>query len=44
MEAEAAYLRALEGSTAYEATGSTLLLTGGPADLSFARMAAPSPS
>jgi heat shock protein HslJ len=35
MEAEAAYLRALEGSTGYQATGSTLHLTGGAADLSF---------
>jgi heat shock protein HslJ len=35
MEAEAAYLRSLEGSTAYQASGSTLHLTGGAADLSF---------
>ena len=44
MEAEAAYLRALEGATGYQATGSTLQLTGGAADLSFTRMAAASPS
>lgn len=44
MEAEAAYLRALEGSTGYVATGSTLHLTGGAADLSFTRVAAASPS
>jgi heat shock protein HslJ len=43
MEAEAAYLRALEGSTAYEATGSTLQLTGGAADLSFTRSGEVSP-
>ncbi len=35
MAAEAAYLRALEGSTAYHATHSTLHLTGGPVDLTF---------
>jgi heat shock protein HslJ len=35
MEAEAAYLRALDGSTAYEATSTTLHLTGGPVDLMF---------
>ena len=34
-EASDAYLRALEGSTDYEATSSTLRLTGGAADLSF---------
>jgi len=44
MEAEAAYLRALAGATGYQATGSTLQLTGGAADLSFTRMAAASPS
>jgi heat shock protein HslJ len=46
MEAEAAYLRALEGSTAYEATSTTLHLTGGAADLSFiaATAASVSPS
>jgi len=36
MAVEAAYLRALEGSTAYRATKATLHLTGGPVDLSFA--------
>ena len=35
MAAEAAYLRALESSTAYHATHSTLHLTGGPVDLLF---------
>src|SRR5436853_5844188 len=35
MAAEAAYLRALEGSTTYKATASTLQLSGGAADLSF---------
>jgi heat shock protein HslJ len=44
MEAEAAYLRALEGSTAYEATATTLHLTGGAADLSFTAAGAASPS
>jgi heat shock protein HslJ len=43
MAAEAAYLRALEGSTGYKASGSTLHLTGGAADLSFTA-AAPSAS
>jgi heat shock protein HslJ len=43
MEAEAAYLRALEGSTAYQASGSTLHLTGGPADLSFTAGTSASP-
>jgi heat shock protein HslJ len=44
MTAEAAYLRALDGSTAYKATTSTLHLTGGAADLSFTAAAAPSPT
>ena len=35
MAAEAAYVRALESSTAYRATHSTLHLTGGPVDLVF---------
>jgi heat shock protein HslJ len=35
MEAESAYLRSLEGSTAYQTTSTTLHLTGGAADLSF---------
>jgi heat shock protein HslJ len=35
MKLEAAYVRALEGSTAYHATHSTLHLTGGPVDLMF---------
>jgi len=43
MEAEAAYLRALEGSTAYQASGSTLHLTGGAADLSFTAGTSASP-
>jgi len=43
MEAEAAYLRALDGSTRYEATPTTLHLTGGPADLSFTAGTSASP-
>jgi len=35
MAAEAAYLRALEGSTSYQTSGSTLHLLGGPVDLAF---------
>lgn len=35
MAAEAAYQRALESSTTYHATHSTLHLTGGPVDLTF---------
>jgi heat shock protein HslJ len=35
MKVEAAYLRALQGSTAYDATHSVLHLTGGPVDLRF---------
>jgi heat shock protein HslJ len=35
MAAEAAYLRALEGSTTYKATHTTLHLTGGPVDLAY---------
>jgi len=35
MRAEAAYLRALEGSTTYHATHTVLHLTGGPVDLRF---------
>jgi heat shock protein HslJ len=35
MAAEAAYVRALAGSTAYLATKTTLHLTGGPVDLRF---------
>jgi heat shock protein HslJ len=48
MEAEDAYLRSLEGSTAYETTLTTLHLTGGAADLSFTAASpsfgSPSPS
>lgn len=45
MQAEAAYLRALEGSTSYDATHTTLHLTGGPVDLRFtATPLSPSPS
>lgn len=44
MAAEAAYLRALEGSTTYKATHTTLHLTGGPADLTFTAAAAASAS
>jgi heat shock protein HslJ len=35
MTLESAYLRALEGTTAYQVSGSSLDLTGGPADLKF---------
>jgi heat shock protein HslJ len=35
MALESAYLRALEGSTTYQVSGSTLHLTGGAADLGF---------
>jgi heat shock protein HslJ len=44
MAAEAAYMRALEGSTSYEATKTTLHLTGGPVDLVFTASTAASPS
>ena len=44
MAAEAAYLRALEGSTTYKATQTTLHLTGGPVDLVYTAAAAGSPS
>ena len=37
MAVESAYLRALEGTTAYEVAGSTLHLTGGAAGLTFTR-------
>ena len=37
MALESAYLRALEGTTAYQVTGPTLHLTGGAADLTFTR-------
>jgi heat shock protein HslJ len=37
MALESAYLRALESSTAYQVSGSTLHLTGGASDLSFSR-------
>jgi heat shock protein HslJ len=43
MALESAYLRALEGTTAYEVAGATLHLTGGAADLTFTKTA-PSPS
>jgi heat shock protein HslJ len=43
-EASDAYLRALEGSTDYQATSSTLLLTGGAADLAFTASTAASPA
>ena len=44
MAAEAAYLRAVEGSTTYKATTTTLHLTGGPVDLAFTAGTAASPS
>ena len=44
IEAEAAYLRSLEGATAYQATSTILQLTGGAADLSFTAAGAASPS
>jgi heat shock protein HslJ len=37
MALESAYLRALEGSTAYQVAGSTLQLIGGASDLRFTR-------
>ncbi len=43
MALESAYLRALEGSTAYEVAGATLHLTGGAAALTFTKTT-PSPS
>jgi heat shock protein HslJ len=43
MSAEAAYLRSLEGSTQYVASGSALHLTGGAADLSFTASTGASP-
>jgi heat shock protein HslJ len=44
MKVEAAYLRALQGSTAYDATHSVLHLTGGPVDLRFTAAAPASAS